>query len=784
MNNHTKGCAPALSGFKARRTLLFSAISLSTMSTVPAPQAMAQEANVGLEEVVVVARKREESLQEVPVAVSAFSDQSLEARNVSSIESIAQFVPNVQFDGAAALSGGSSNATIFIRGVGQNDFALFSDPGVGTYVDGVFLGRSMGGIMDVLDVQGLEVLRGPQGTLFGKNTIGGALNITSRKPNEELGGELSATVGSFNRTDIKGVVNLPLVEDVLLSRFSVASIQRDGYAERIVDGEDLGDKDSRAARMQLLWHASDDIAVTFSADYTRGRAHSAANTLISANSSAFFPTMFNIMVAPSTGIVAPNGQAGFNSSWVTNDPYKTYGTGPNFSDLDSWGVSATVEWALNDDVNFKSITSSRGLEAKFARDGDNTPYTFRETINDNEQEQFSQEFQLSGVSFDGQLDWLAGLYYFEESGEEDAEIKLAVGIYDGLESLPGPTFGPFGGAGNPANTGMDLDLSVYNKIDNQSYAAFTQASWHFTDALSMSLGARYTHESKEFEKRDQRLATGAYIVAPGSSWDASWSEVTPKLGMEYQLNDEAMVYVSFSKGFKSGGFNGRPLQSAAEVTEYEPEIVESYEIGAKSSWLDNRLIVNTAVFYMDYENIQLTVNQTPQNFVANAAKAKIQGVELEVVARPLRQLDVNFSAGYTDAEYAEIGSGLGPGQTLPITEDSELAKTPQLTVSGGLQYAVDLSDHGELTLRTDFSYRSKVYHDISNHELLTQSGFTLIDASVAYTTLDEDWTVRLFGTNLSDKRYLQSGNASGSFGVVEGSYAAPRQWGLSVKRAF
>ncbi|GAB3104008.1 TonB-dependent receptor [Aestuariicella hydrocarbonica] len=772
------------SDFTFRTAALPLAISLSVMSVFPG--VVSAEERFAIEEVVVTARKREESLQDVPVAVSAFSEQALEMRNVTSIEKVSQFVPNVQFDGAAALSGGGSNATIYIRGIGQNDFALFSDPGVGTYVDGVYLGRSMGGVMDVLDVAQLEVLRGPQGTLFGKNTIGGALNITSKAPSEELGGEAFLSLGTFDRQEIKGIVNLPLIDDVLLSRISLASVKRDGYAERVLDGEDLGDKNSTVGRVQLLWHATEDVDVSLAADYTRGRTHSAANTLLRVNNSGFpFLDIYNAEVAPGTGIVAPNGVASVNDSWITNDPYKTYGTGPNDSELDSWGVSATVDWSISDNLDAKSITAYRGLEASFGRDGDNTPFVFRETTNDNEQSQFSQEFQLTGISFNDKLDWLVGLYYFNEEGEENAAAQLAVGIYDALEALPGPTYGPFGGAGNPANTGLDLDVSIFNKIDTESYAIFSQNSWHFTDRFSATVGARYTRESKEFEKQDQRLGSGAYIVSPGSTWESDWSEFTPKLGLEYTLSEEAMMYVSWSKGFKSGGFNGRPLVSAAEVTEYEPETVESFEVGLKSSWLDNRLIVNTAAFYMDYEDIQLTVNQTPANFVANAAMAELKGVELEVIAKPLSALDINFSAGYLDASYKDVGSGLGVGQVLPITEKTDLAKTPRLTLSGGAQYAIDFGSGASLVLRTDLSYRSEVYHDIANDPLLKQDAFTLVDASVTYTTPGEDWVIRLFGTNLTDEEYLQSGNASSAaFGIAEGSYAIGREWGMSVKRLF
>ncbi|HMI92705.1 MAG TPA: TonB-dependent receptor plug domain-containing protein, partial [Polyangiales bacterium] len=395
----------------------------------------APEGEPASEEIVVSARRREEGLQSAPVAVTAFSASDLEQRNVDSADDLAQFTPNLQLEGAAALSGSSSNATVFIRGIGQNDFAIFSDPGVGLYVDDVYLGRSIGGVLDVVDLRRVEVLRGPQGTLFGRNTIGGAVLVTSQRPIFEPEGSVELTGGSFYRTDFRATLNAPLVDDTLAVRVSAARLSRDGYAKRLVDGEELGDIDRVAGRFQLLWTPSDTFEVLVSADATRAREHSAPSTLVAVAPGGFpFQNIFNTLVAPNAGVTAPSNKV--DAAFISGDPFTTYATGPNRSDLDTWGVSLTPTWEVHPEVSLKSITAFRDMHAVFGRDGDNTPFTFRETFNDDEQWQFSQELQLFGDSFEDRLSWLVGGYYFQEESSEDAAARLAEGVFAALEALP------------------------------------------------------------------------------------------------------------------------------------------------------------------------------------------------------------------------------------------------------------------------------------------------------------------------------------------------------------
>lgn len=759
-----------------------------------------------LEEVTVTARRRSESLQDTPVAVTAFSGEALELRGVRSTDALAQFVPNLQFDGSAPLSGAAYNATIFIRGVGQNDFAIFSDPGVAVYLDGVYLGRSIGGVMDLLDLAQVEVLRGPQGTLFGRNTIGGAIILHSRQPDGDTGGEVSVTAGNLDRREVRAVLNLP-VTDTVLTRFTAATLHRDGYGQRLTDATQLGDRDAAIGRAQIAWHPSEKFAAAMTLDATRVRQNSAPLTLIDvAGSGVPYLNLYNSLVAPSQGIVAPDGGTSIDRSWVTGNRDTTYASGRSVNDLDSMGAALTLEWQIGT-TDFKSITAWRSLRAVFARDGDNTPFTFRETFNNDTQQQLSQELQWSGSSEGRRLEWVSGLYLFNEDATENGRAILAPGLYEALESLdlePGYTWCGLSGSnprpaqecppalrfGGPTyhdnDVLADLDVDLHTRVENRSAALFGQGTWRFAARWSVTAGLRWTFDEKELELVHRRLASGAYVVgAPGTQriFSTSWAEITPKLGLEWQISDDAMTYLSYARGYKSGGFNGRPLAGIEEVlAPYDPEVVDSYEFGAKTRWFDGRMTANAALFYNEYRDMQLSINATPQNFVRNAGAALIRGGELEVAARLAPGLDLNFALGLLDARYTRLDPQLATLRP-PLTTDKHLIKAPSTTLSSGLQYRWNIAP-GTLTLRADYMYRSRVYQDVFNDPRLLQPAFDIVNAYAAFATADRRWELALFGTNLGDERYRLSGNSSVGFGLAETTFCAPREFGATLRMRF
>jgi len=732
-----------------------------------APETAAPGGRVEGNEIVVTARRTSERLQDVPVAVTVFGGANLENRSVATLDEVAKYTPNIRFDGAAALSGGNYNATVFVRGVGQNDFAIFSDPGVGFYVDDVYYARSIGGVMDAVDIDSVQILRGPQGTLFGKNTIGGAVLISTRAPNLDIvEGQVEATTGSYSRIDAKGAINLPLVEGKAALRLSAATLNRDGYVKRLYDGGTQGDRSAQMMRGKLRLKPSEALTIDIGGDYTRARETSAPSDLLAVGNApgiAGIPFLanYNAFVAPGLGITAPNGLKTLNPSYITASPFETWAGGPNHNDLDLWGAQGIVAYDFGG-ATLKSVTAYRHMAAYFTRDGDNTPFTFRQTTNRDRQWQFSEELQLTGKAVSNRLRYVLGGYYFQEKASDIATADLAIGLWAPAVTTPPPS---------PA-------VFIQNYTNNRSLAVYGQLDFEVVPRLSFTLGGRYTSDRKRFTSINVRQRDLVKFV--DVTKEATFEKFTPRFGVDFKVRKDLLLYASFSRGFKQGGFNGRPLANASEVTQYAPETLDTYEAGVKAQWLGGTLTTNLAAFHSKYDNIQLTVNQTPQNFVANAAKGRINGFELETVMRPASWLNYNLAVGYLDAKYTEVGQGLGPTQVLPITLATHFVKAPKWTVTTGVDVKHEFNDGSRATLRVDYSLYSRIYHDVANSPIVTDDGYGLLSARLSYTLPHSAITLSAFGTNLTNTLYIVSGNVSGAFGLAEASYGRPREWGLSA----
>lgn len=739
-----------------------------------------------LEEIIVTAQRREERMQETPVSITAFSADSIRELSVNDLSDIGDFTPNMNFSNSPGGSGGGNNAQIYIRGVGQNDFLITTDPGVAVYMDGVYVARSMGAIMNVMDMERVEVLRGPQGTLFGKNAVGGALSLIAAKPANELDASVEVKGGSRDRIDATGMLNLPLVPGILSARVAAQTRNQDGYGDRLADGVDLGDVNEDAVRASLLWQPSGTLKFTLIGDYSRGREESVSQHLMTVDpTNAPLLNLWNALVG------FPNGFP-MTSALVLDDEYDTLQTGRSINEMDVYGISLTADWEVGG-INVKSITAYRDSDVDFSRDGDNSPAPYVETFNNTDQNQFSQELHASGSAFSGRLDWLVGAYYFDENAIDHTDVVLADGLFNALEALPAPVIplGPWpcpqppgsplpciGGAGNPINEQFDLRFDVFNEIDIESVAVFGQGTYHLTDQWTITGGLRHTWESKDYLLIHQRLHAGTFVVPPTEIGD-DWSELTPRAGTEYRWTENLMTYFVASRGFKSGGFNGRPTTQEA-VESYDPEFVWSYEIGIKSEWLDRRLRLNAAAFHNDYTDIQLTsVRATPEGnlllVVENAGEADVDGFEVEMVARPVEWLDLAAGVGYTDAEYSKLNPGAS------ITEDAKFVQTPEWTFNASAQFTWPLADWGTVRLRGDYSYRDDMFTDPNNTPILHQDGYGLVNARIAFTSVDEHWELALSGTNLTDERYIGNGIAAlDSFGTAEAYFGPPAEWALSL----
>lgn len=808
-----------------RLFLLGTALGLAAPVTVHAQaQAQAKPGSTDwlVEEITVTARKREEGLQSTPISISAFSGESLEFRGVDKIDGIADFTPNLSFDNSPTFGGASNSAAIYIRGIGQKDFVPTVDPGVGLYVDGVYIARSVGGILDLVDVERVEVLRGPQGTLFGRNTIGGAISITTRKPNEEFSGRISATYGTDDRFDVVGSINAPLADN-FFSTFSVARKTQDGYVDR-TDGKDLGDEDMLTGRIALRWLPSDAFEVNFSTEGSRNRENGPAFTLIgidkgpvinrgTGNYDPFTPPMavINNQMAsflagwPAPALGGPNayppcvarpdmglGPMGVPSNINMNVPGcydnryihgkngRNMGTAPAFSDTDIWAANLTLDWQINENYSAKSITAYRDLDADFARDGDHSPIHVSQYIDHMKLKQFSQEFQLNGLSLDSRLHWVLGLYYFKESGDNENILDFVMSNFRS------------GGA-----------------IDNKSLAAFFQGTYDISDQLHLTVGIRHTSEDKKF-RPDQIILRNYFAGSGDPMLDApfmqagerilpflwkkqSISKNTPMVNLSYDWNDDLMVYGSYSEGFKSGGFTQRvfppiipgAMGYPADMTEleripgFDPEEVKVYELGFKYSTPGHRVRLNGAVFHTKYDDLQVQVFTSVAPVTRNAAGASINGFELEMQAVPADGWFLEAAAGYLKAEYDQVD----PIDTWLFKKD-KFERVPEWSVSAALSRQFDLPDGGTLTPRIDWSWKSKVYNDAFNSPQLTQDSFALVNLNLTYTDKSDHYDIVAAVKNVTDREYMHTGVWGTAFQTIEGVFDRGRQYSLTVRARF
>jgi iron complex outermembrane receptor protein len=853
---------------RAHRTGLRLALAICGALAGVTPGALAFAETV-LEEVIVTSQRREQDLQKVPIAVSAFTSETLKAKAVTDIHALTNLTPNVNLDASSPFSGDTSVLSASIRGIGQDDFAFNLDPGVGVYLDGVYLARTIGANQNLLDVDRVEILKGPQGTLFGRNTIGGAINIVTHVPGKEFAFKAEATGGSYNRTDIGFTADLPM-SDTLLSSITVSSQERDGYQDVIPypAGTPLGDVpwvvdpanaypkagyDSNEAnggqnlqviRGKVLWLPSDSMEVTFTADYQHQDQPSTPATVLSVNTTPanIFGFIYNTCISTSVAdlnagnapIFGPRwnvndglcsaranttpelggtggaslGGAGFVSmtgsnplspaprifwefaSTDTGDIDKTYATGVSFAKNDVWGTSLTFDWDLGEDTTFKSISGYRQIKWSVGIDLDGTPEQIQEVTDNQNQYQFSQEFQLLGNLFDNRLEYVAGLYYFKENGF----------VHD---------FVPF--------QGLLYVFDYQNDVDTESYAGFMHLDFHVTDRLTATVGGRYSDEKKKFIGGQADLNGFTYKISgcidpegearlfldpnippgvtcqqalgfpvpgqplryfPADQQEQTFTEFTPEVGLQLQFTDDLMAYIKYSEGFKSGGWTTRLSNPISDGTfaEFKPERAESSELGLKSVFFDDRMLVNTAIFYTNYDDIQLNFQEQASPVLRNAGKAELKGAEIEAQAVLGGGFGFTLAAGYIDAKYTEINP-----LVIGITTASELPKTPEFKVNVGPTLDFSLANGGGIRLAVDYTHTDKLVNDSLNTENLKRPSTENLNAAIRYTAPNDQFEFVIGGTNLTDDRYLVTGSINEAAGEHVGTYNRPREWYATVR---
>jgi iron complex outermembrane recepter protein len=691
------------------------AVALLVAGWVPTTPALAQGGDAsptgGLEEIVVTARKREERLQDVPIAITAFDPEMLEQAQIRNVLDFNLALPSVAI---SATQGSQNSANIFIRGIGQDLSTILTESAVGVYVDGVYLARQIGGLIDLVDIERVEILRGPQGTLYGRNNLGGAVKLETRRPNTDaLTYIAEATVGSFDRVDLRGAVNLPLSDNVALS-LSALSRSNTGYYTNAVTGGELNRKDTQAVRAKLNWEISDTTNLLLAADYSRDRSGIQVGTPFTSTDPTIAQPIYGDLYSAAPGLEDLNRFSG-------------------------WGVSATFDWDVGPGT-LTSTTAFRRINYVQAYDLSGTPYvappnfpfpTLKLT-REFAQNQISQELQYNSA-LDGPLNFTAGLYYFREEGDENLGFVLSETL-----SLP----------------------FIADQV-SKSVAAYVEATYQFSDAFSATLGGRYTKDEKDLS-RDGLFA--------GLGGDYSQNDFTPRAILTYKPSDVFMAYGSYSRGYQAGEFQPFPADLASATNATNPQEVEAYEVGAKTEWLDRRLRANVALFRSDYTNLAVGIVGNGNLVEQTSADVRVQGIELELSAQVSDGFNLSGYITKTNGEYVRA-----PGGANAPRVGEQPKNTPELAGRIAADYNWDVSSRLQGLLGGSLTYNDDYYALVPNIPWYLIESRTLVDARIGLRDKDNGWTLELAGKNLTDEEYaLQTTLLSGPMRY----YMPGRTWSL------
>jgi iron complex outermembrane receptor protein len=748
------------------RSNLAIAVAISTSLLAGGVQAQ-------LEEVIVTAQKREQSLQDTPISITAFDHGSIDAQRISNVRDISLLAPNVQ---VAESPGGTTGATIAIRGSATINPAITWEPVVGMYLDGVFLGKNLGGIFEIAELERVEVLRGPQGTLYGKNTVGGAINLITRKPGDEMGGEINLSVGDDDyqqftlRLDTGALGTVGQGVGEFRANLAYMNAERDGFYDNVdldptfgnnpfvnpVSSDEFSNLDSEVWRLDTMLQVTENFSVRYAYDSSERDQQPSMGQLTDVNQALFDFQGLDFLGQLLSLYDTPEDE---RADQISNDQSQY-----EKSDIDGhalfldWGG---FNWGAMGDFSLRSITSYREMQWNDFLDIDGTNMDLFHSGRDVDYEQFSQELQVLGGT--DSIDYVAGLYYFNEQSDVVNPISF---------------FGLFG---------SPTDNNQYG-LDNDSYAFYAQGDWRpqALSQLSLTLGIRYTDEEKD-----------QYIVHPNSSTGGvgafaeddndSWNNTSGNFTAAWDFTDDISVYGRIASGWKSGGFNGEAPTAEAFLESYDPEEVLSYELGAKTRFLDNRLQVNAAVFYNDIDDMQFSVflegSGGAASTVNNAGQATVQGFELEAVAQITDSLRLGLNYGYLDTEYDEFIE-LG----VDVKDAKDFPYAPENTASASLDWNIGNWGWGDLDAHADWSYNDDYvpYTNPDQNATSQIDSYDLVNASLILSEVPvgKDLRMRfaLWGKNLSDEEYRLN---TIPFGFWTSSYfGQPRTYGFDARLSF
>lgn len=756
-------------------------------------------AHAFLEELVVTARKREENLQQVPMSVVALSSAQIERYQITSISDLERMTPNITISDTGGLVAGA--VSVFMRGVG-NDPGF--DQGVGIYIDDIYLSRTTGALLETYDIERIEVLKGPQGHLYGRNTIGGAIKYITRRPSEEVRATIEARVGEFDLWQIKTSISGPLVGDTLFGGFGALIKKRDGIQTNTVDGKDYWGEDFQAYRGNLVANLGENFTASLVLDYSEDEASPRVPNRVAVNTATlagidFVTTGANRFLAPGTGLYSTPDDASLPGdidrvSTEFGGAFEKYG-------IDTITAALTLEWALSESWQLKSVSAGRWVKNVQVYDFDGSSQQFITSIIGRDSDDFSQEFQLNYEGED--INAVIGTYYLDATLDSDSNNVQ----FPRLRAVQSRT-----------------DLSLVNEENLKSLSVYGSVNWDFFENWQLSVGARYTQDKKEVTTLSQvnegffalaRLRgfppSAVVAVAPGqeavaeasprfAGWSAvpryfertsfeqvdgddQWGEFTPSLKLSWFPSEDILLYAGYSTGFKSGGFS----TAGGVLRTFDPETLDTYTLGLKAT-LSDTLRANVEVFYNDYQGKQLNtiVLQQGRLFALpdNVGEMNTSGAELETVWTPLESLLLAVNVGYLDTQIDAYIQEDSLGNKIDLSDQSSIGFSPRWTAQARVQYDFSLSEWGTLTVGADVAYRDESYANspIDLRESINlsqvQKAHEIYNAMMTWTSPDSRWRVGLEGKNLDDERVLVNSYKIGP--IVTGGYSMPRTWAFSV----
>lgn len=731
------------------------------IATLSAP-AFAQEAPVddqegGITDIVVTAEKRSSTLQRTPIAIAAYDQSALDSKGVVDVTSIQSQVPSLKFTVPQGV------VQITLRGAGNDSVTTGADNGVGFHYDGVYIGNPAGGLADIWDVERVEVLRGPQGTLYGRNTTGGAINIIPAKPTADFEAKGDFTYGSYNFLRARAALNLP-ISDGVAARFAVTRSSRDGFLKNTNPaGKDGADLDLWTARGILAIEPSDSLKFTLVGTYSENDDNSSSPVRVGANYPRGGPA--NLLTTIYSTVPAK-----------TTDPRVTNRNLNESTLLRFYGTAGTLEWDFGP-ATIRSTTSYYKSRRRTISDWDDSPLNYIALDTGDAGRQFTQEVTLISNP-GGKLDYILGVYHYDFNNAN--RVIVDIGEIDGARP------GPF--------VGTDIFLDVDDTLNLRSHAVYGQLTYHFSDALRLTGGLRYNWDKKSSSTLIHPPVVGAPPVVPPPSFqlafdiDAEWEEPTGKIAIDYDISRNNMIYASYSHGYKAGAIN--PQDPATPTT--NKELVDSWEIGSKNYFFDRTVQFNVSAFYAKYKDVQINIFPVTSAILVNVPGGSAKGIEVDFVLEPTANFRIDGSLGFIDSKYDGFATGNPRFPTGPnsLRQDqiggNPLINTPKYTFAVGAQYEVDAFG-GEVAFRGDFSHRSHINFDIFGNTDMQQEGVTKTDLRVSWTSPSQRFTFQAFVLNLENEdvksAMLRPGGILGA-DVPLAWYAPPRTWGGSVSFKF